>query len=74
MNTKLLFLFKLITNKQQTVYEDEQGNYYSERKGKIETNIRSVQSRIMLELYGEYPLSPSDKNDYETNVKPLFFK
>jgi hypothetical protein len=74
MNEKLLFLFKLINYGQQIVYEDTKGNYYSERQESIETTTRSVQSRLMLELYGEYPLSPSNKNHYDAHIKPLFFK
>jgi len=74
MNEKLLFLLRLIRNGQQTVYEDADGNYYSERQEDKETHIKSVKGRLMLELYGEYPLSSVNKADFDNNINPLFYK
>lgn len=73
----LLILLRCLNHGKKEVYETPLGEYIStEAIGFINiptgTELRTIESRIQFELYGEYPLSPDNFNDWHQNVKQSF--
>lgn len=69
MNTNLLTLLGCLGAGERTVMETKEGKYYSIRCKDTslvpeDARERSIEGRLMFELMGEYPLSPSRVADW----------
>lgn len=78
-NNNLLIVLRGIAAGHKTIFEDKDGNYISKQVDHPQTHSlhagceeRDIESRLIFELYGEYPLSRTQELDYIKNVKPAF--
>lgn len=70
---RILTILRGIAAGNKVVFEDKNGNYSLIKCKGFES--REIEGRLQFELYGEYPLSENNGNDYKKNVRPsLFFK
>lgn len=72
-------ILRCINAGEKTILQDIHGNYISNQVDNWQTREWlkdyeevDIESRLKFELYGEYPLSDIDENDYLRNIKPLF--
>lgn len=73
MNGNLLVLLRSISVGFKAVYELENGDLYSILASRPpNSEVRTVESRLQFELYGEYPLSDSNQGDWDRLVKHSF--
>lgn len=75
----LLIILRGIADGHKTIFQNESGDYVSKQVDNFQTHYlhegceeKDIESRLMFELYGEYPLSKRNKLDYEKNVKAAF--
>ena len=59
---KIVLILRCIAAGEKTIFENENGAYFKE-DGEGRTK-RTVESRLQFELYGEYPLSPTNEIDW----------
>jgi len=78
MTNNLLVLLRSLKQGYSTVFVNEDGRYISKQVDSVQTyslhegcEEKTIESRLQLELYGEYPLSPLNKADWEI-VKKAF--
>jgi len=74
----LLIVLRGISKGDKTIFQQENGNYVAKQVDNFQTHSlhegceeRNIESRLQFELYGEYPLSPANKSDWEI-VKNAF--
>lgn len=75
----LLILLRGIAAGHETIFQDKKGNYISKQVDNPQTHSlhngceeKDIESRLMYELYGEFPLSTANELDYLKNIKPAF--
>lgn len=75
----LLIILRGISAGHKTIFQDKKGNYISKQVDNSQTHSlhkgceeKDIESRLMYELYGEFPLSPANELDYLQNVKLAF--
>lgn len=74
---KLLRLFEALNANEKTILETASGSVYkrvSQVQSKNGFEERTTESRLQLELYGEYPLSRGNEEHYQEHIRPLFSK
>lgn len=76
---KLLTILRGISAGHKTIFVDKDGNYISKQIDCFQTRgwlkdceEKDIEGRLQFELYGEYPLSPSNKSDYDLNIRKAF--
>ena len=65
----LLIVLEALAKGKKFIHEDERGNYVRKSRSSVE---RDIESRLIFELYGEYPLGPANQENYN-KIRPLFF-